>query len=1328
MERLTRLLVFVLSFGMLCAVCLTVPSMVSFGETADVIEISTAKQLRGIGIDADKPLNGNYVLTADIDLSDEEWVGIGGLGTFVGGYVSGNYTYFNGTIDGRGHVISGMHYGSESEAKEIAELWGFVCTLGSNNASSPAVVKNIVFEDVFYNGYDAGTYTEVGVVAGFARYNVQIENVVVRSGKLIDNGSRQIRIGGIVGAMTQSSSPVSITNCYNGADITGNYVATTKPGYLSLGGIVGMQSKGSLTVDGCINAGLLQTDCAYSNTVGSSTSYSKICNLVSNSLANDTISTDTTITNCYVVGDCLASTAPEVSSLREGAGMTVLSLDAAAKASSYTNLSSSEWHLSDGTYPLPSTFSASQAISAVIGIDSVEALLKIGVDAAYPLSGSFRLTTDLDLTAVEWTPLGTLTGTFDGCGHVISNMHSGTASSPVVEKSYVWGLFGTVDGGTVKNLAFKNVAFYLNSAGGLSSLGTVCGYLPSTGGVIENVAVLSGTLHGKTTHQLGVGGLVGCTNKSSGIGFTIKNCYNGATVIAEANGGSYAVAAGIIGRAWSFSTRKIENCLNVGVIKAINTGAATTGLTMAGNIISYQGVTSNTVENNTVRINNFAIAGRLVAEGANSAVYQHDVETSATVVNDYNAISPTFFTGLTNGNSSAWTIKSAEDGKYYYPMLKSFQAYSEEIVVDEDASKAELNRLIDGITLSNHLTKEDVTTVLSSYFPDAQVTLTLNSKATLAAAGSWNLKVVLTDEISVERTLVIEQLPTVSQIDYNYASNQAGMAAGNINVTLSKDYAEGRCQFELYWGTSEGPLTGYTALSLPHKRSVNGAVVTHSLEERTVIPFGVTHLWVVIDGEQAGSYVIPNNRRSNFGREKYTFGILSDVHFGYAAAPGALTAALTHLESIGAKFATVAGDFTSHASQSEFDAFKETYNGKFTIPLFITLGNHDSLDWTISAGLTTETAVANMLANVETFANPNYTGPNGEFKVAVSPYYGGRYDYTVEYGDDLFVYLGIGPNEIEQGINNTGDEKYGGTAYVTENQLKWLDEVLDTSENYQNVILMFHYPTKDSGLPLYKETEAFQQLSDVLKGHDNVIHFSGHFHNAFDASNAPFHLSQTAWFTWTGTEYVASQTDLGYTAVHVPSLYDKQTGYIATVYESGTLLTGYDFANNQVIPYATFFVANEEESDNLKSENNDLTVNYKELTPAAKVYSLDMVWENDDVSFDYTGGKEGIWNPTNHTFEGVEDAKWLDQDLKVTVVNHSNAAVKATLTVADQDADDQLLVTPESAEQVLATAENTAVADAPKAEFTLTVNGTPTGDVDRITTVARATITLTAAE
>ena len=129
MKITKKLLAFLLTFCAVVVLSLALTGVFSLGET--YVEIATAEDLKKIG--TDYPLDGNYVLTADIDLSAEEWTPIGGTST----------NPFTGTFDGNGHVISGMHIGTASTPKAYTEnsIWGLFATLENGT------VKNIIFEN-----------------------------------------------------------------------------------------------------------------------------------------------------------------------------------------------------------------------------------------------------------------------------------------------------------------------------------------------------------------------------------------------------------------------------------------------------------------------------------------------------------------------------------------------------------------------------------------------------------------------------------------------------------------------------------------------------------------------------------------------------------------------------------------------------------------------------------------------------------------------------------------------------------------------------------------------------------------------------------------------------------------------------------------------------------------------------------------------------------------------------------------------------------------------------------------------------------------------------
>ena len=147
-------------------------------------------------------------------------------------------------------------------------------------------------------------------------------------------------------------------------------------------------------------------------------------------------------------------------------------------------------------------------------INSVDSLLTFASNVNYGSQGgyagvSFKLTSDLDLSGVEWAPIGNMNdmethstlflGSFDGDGHTISNLNY---TSDVYNCGA--GLFG-VSCGEVKNLTLENATVAVTE-GTSMAIGGVVGY---NMGSVDNV-----TLKGDSTITGNncVGGIVGGNN------------------------------------------------------------------------------------------------------------------------------------------------------------------------------------------------------------------------------------------------------------------------------------------------------------------------------------------------------------------------------------------------------------------------------------------------------------------------------------------------------------------------------------------------------------------------------------------------------------------------------------------------------------------------------------------------------------------------------------------------------------------------------------------------------------------------------------------------
>ena len=116
---------------------------------SNVISIASADDLAKIGTDDNYPMNGDYVLTTDIDLSGVgNWTPIGGASGPEYGLDSGERV-FSGTFDGAGHMIEGLTIQYDGKgSRDFANTSGLFAMIGSNSASDYAEVKNICFSEV----------------------------------------------------------------------------------------------------------------------------------------------------------------------------------------------------------------------------------------------------------------------------------------------------------------------------------------------------------------------------------------------------------------------------------------------------------------------------------------------------------------------------------------------------------------------------------------------------------------------------------------------------------------------------------------------------------------------------------------------------------------------------------------------------------------------------------------------------------------------------------------------------------------------------------------------------------------------------------------------------------------------------------------------------------------------------------------------------------------------------------------------------------------------------------------------------------------------------
>lgn len=215
---------------------------------ADYIKISTGTELAKIGVDANYPLDGKYILTNDIDLSSfKNWTPIGDTKNVYEASATPAHSVFSGTLDGNGYTIKNLTIDwttgfpeTNASGKIIYQVY-----VGLFSATRGATVKNIVFDNANVSVTNPINQNFAGVVAGSAETldstpscytNIHIKNSTVA---IIKNTGSASGAGSFVGTTNKRTTSVAgglvLTDCYSDADITNK----STNGQSTCGGFVG---------------------------------------------------------------------------------------------------------------------------------------------------------------------------------------------------------------------------------------------------------------------------------------------------------------------------------------------------------------------------------------------------------------------------------------------------------------------------------------------------------------------------------------------------------------------------------------------------------------------------------------------------------------------------------------------------------------------------------------------------------------------------------------------------------------------------------------------------------------------------------------------------------------------------------------------------------------------------------------------------------------------------------------------------------------------------------------------------------------------------------
>lgn len=308
-------------------------------------------------------------------------------------------------------------------------------------------------------------------------------------------------------------------------------------------------------------------------------------------------------------------------------------------------------------------------------------------------------------------------------------------------------------------------------------------------------------------------------------------------------------------------------------------------------------------------------------------------------------------------------------------------------------------------------------------------------------------------------------------------------------------------------------------------------------------PVGVKRICVYNSKNKRVGVIKLGGLAINKGEKLYSFGAISDVHLSVADSESDFTRALKYLDSSKVAFTCICGDMTNNGNDTQLARYQELVSVNATTPIYAVTGNH------------------------ETYTH----GSDIESKISI--YTGKPLYYSFEYGNDVFIMLGI---------------KSEG-ALFTDDELVWFQNTLEANRNKRCFVFQHCFtgyentPTCGNANGIYHSYcwsgDGQTQLvtfKNLLSQYKNTVFFHGHSHLRFRLQDS--------------CDYANFDNTEGYRSVHIPSIsrprvedgsdedtspdyYDAGSeGYIVDVYENGIHLRGRDFANEEFVPIASYWI------------------------------------------------------------------------------------------------------------------------------------------------------------
>ena len=506
-------------------------------------------------------------LTADIDLNGVNFTPI---------------EKFDGTINGDGHTISNLTIEDTSTADKGAEYR--VAFIRTNNGT----VKNLNFASpristtALSTGGNAGAAVIVGdnangsmisgcvvtdavvyaphlpKAAGIAVLNARTTNINATISRCVFEGTltlgpRAGNYGPMAGGVAAYSATSTIEYCVVNADII---------------------YKGNESIQSSnIYAGII---CGYSNRVtyrsnvaygGSITIDGEVADQRLAGIYAPISFAQTPITNISCEDITLNGTKIEAS---DNNGTLVTALDL-TKQETYENIGYNFylfWEMGE-KYPLPKNPDPSAPLELEgTGTKDDPYLIGDRYDLLYAVTflnsrderiegKNLKLTADIDLSGVSFTPIDRFVGVLDGDGHTLYNLTINDSATANMGDSYCVAFIRT-NNGTVKNLNFASprISTTALSTGGYSGAAVIVGE-NTNGSLVSGCVVSDAVVY--APHLPKAAGIAVLNARTSGINATVSRCVFEGTLTCGPREGTYGPMLG--GIAAYSATSTIEYCI-----------------------------------------------------------------------------------------------------------------------------------------------------------------------------------------------------------------------------------------------------------------------------------------------------------------------------------------------------------------------------------------------------------------------------------------------------------------------------------------------------------------------------------------------------------------------------------------------------------------------------------------------------------------------------------------------------------------------------------------------------------------------------------------------